>query len=71
MKEMERELGISYPTVRARLEEALEAAGLGRAQTSGPEVADRRREILDSLEQGEIDAAEAATKLRELSRRTS
>jgi hypothetical protein len=30
VKEMERELGLSYPTVRARLEEALEAAGYGR-----------------------------------------
>lgn len=31
VKEMERELGLSYPTVRARLEEAFEAAGYGRA----------------------------------------
>ncbi|HEX6507459.1 MAG TPA: DUF2089 family protein [Chloroflexota bacterium] len=31
VKEMERELGLSYPTVRARLEEAFEAAGFSRA----------------------------------------
>jgi hypothetical protein len=31
VKEMERELGISYPTVRARLDEAFEAAGYGRS----------------------------------------
>jgi hypothetical protein len=31
VKEMERELGLSYPTVRARLEEAFEAAGYGRS----------------------------------------
>ncbi|HLJ68970.1 MAG TPA: DUF2089 family protein [Chloroflexota bacterium] len=30
VKEMERELGLSYPTVRARLEEALTAAGFPR-----------------------------------------
>jgi hypothetical protein len=30
VKEMERELGLSYPTVRARLDEAFEAAGYGR-----------------------------------------
>src|SRR5579872_6158351 len=32
VKEMERELGLSYPTVRARLEEALQAAGFPREQ---------------------------------------
>jgi hypothetical protein len=31
VKEIERELGLSYPTVRARLEEAFEAAGYGRS----------------------------------------
>ncbi len=31
VKEMERELGLSYPTVRARLDEAFEAAGYGRS----------------------------------------
>lgn len=35
MKEMERELGLSYPTVRARLEEALEAAGFGKSAGRG------------------------------------
>jgi hypothetical protein len=30
VKEMERELGLSYPTVRARLEEAFQAAGFPR-----------------------------------------
>ncbi len=30
VKEMERDLGLSYPTVRARLEEALQAAGFDR-----------------------------------------
>jgi hypothetical protein len=37
VKEMERELGLSYPTVRARLEEALEAAGYPKEVSSrGP-----------------------------------
>ncbi len=74
VKEMERELGISYPTVRARLEEALTAAGLGREphRTEDAELVGERAEILNELERGEIDAAEASARLRELrSRRTT
>lgn len=57
VKEMERELGLSYPTVRARLEEAFEAAGYGRSTdrtTSvgdpgwpGPDLEDRIRAQVD------------------------
>jgi hypothetical protein len=74
VKEMERELGLSYPTVRARLEEALDAAGLGRRSDGAEEVdiSAERRAILEQLEQGEITAAEAQVRLRELqSRRTA
>ncbi len=70
VKEMERELGLSYPTVRARLEEALQAAGLERPRAGDEEsLAVRRREILDRLERKEISAAEAAAQLRELHNR--
>ena len=69
VKEMERELGLSYPTVRARLEEALTAAGLGRRAESEVDLAARRSQILDQLERGEISAAEAASRLREFKRR--
>ena len=70
MKEMERDLGLSYPTVRARLEEALTAAGLGRRAEFEPDPAARRTAILDQLERGEITAAEATTQLRDLKRRS-
>lgn len=53
VKEIERELGLSYPTVRARLDEAFEAAGYGRASERssnpgepgwpGPDLEDRIR----------------------------
>jgi hypothetical protein len=116
VKDMERELGLSYPTVRARLEEALEAAGFPKesqrrpgsseeteasweAQLAGLDeriqrrveaslarlnltrrsaaesrhsrereqaTQDRRAQILDQLERGEIAADEAAALLREL-----
>jgi hypothetical protein len=68
VKEMERELGLSYPTVRARLEEALEAAGLGRRGDTEDEAdtGEQRRTILDALDRGEIDAAEARSRLLDL-----
>jgi hypothetical protein len=70
VKDMERELGLSYPTVRARLEEALTAAGLGRrAEPSDADIAAQRAAILDQLEHGEIDPAEATLRLRSLKRR--
>ena len=42
LKEMERELGISYPTVRARVDALLRALGLGDDETTAdePEMAD-------------------------------
>jgi hypothetical protein len=70
VKEMERELGLSYPTVRARLEEALTAAGLGRqVEPNDAGIAAQRAAILDQLERGEISALEATSHLRSLKRR--
>src|SRR5919201_3767183 len=71
VKEMERELGLSYPTVRARLEEALAAAGLDRAPQPAVDEAhleEQRAADLDAVARGAITAAEAATRLRELKR---
>ena len=58
VKEMERELGLSYPTVRARLEEAFEAAGYGRSNERttnpgepgwpGPDLEERIRVQVDA-----------------------
>ncbi|MGH2344359.1 MAG: DUF2089 domain-containing protein [Chloroflexota bacterium] len=76
MKQMERTLGLSYPTVRARLEEALTAAGLDREEEivpltrPDPDLSERRAAILNGLEQGEIAPAEAAARLRELNAAT-
>ena len=72
VKEMERELGLSYPTVRARLEEAFVAAGLTREEdrtVEATDLASRRAAILDDLEKGEISAEEAASRLRDLKTR--
>jgi hypothetical protein len=71
VKDMERELGISYPTVRARLEKAIVAAGLDHPATAiaNADAAARRAAVLDELERGSITATEAAVRLRELQQR--
>ena len=76
LKEMERELGISYPTVRGRVDALVRALGLGEgeaaaaddieAQLSTEESATDRREILERLARKEISADEAASQLRAL-----
>jgi hypothetical protein len=78
LKEMERELGISYPTVRGRLDALVRALGLsdGAAETATDETADEpaetadatdaRRLILERLARREIAADEAAAALRDL-----
>jgi hypothetical protein len=77
LKEMERELGISYPTVRGRLDALVRALGLSDgAEPATDEVADEpadtgdatdaRRLILERLARREIAADEAAAALRDL-----
>jgi hypothetical protein len=63
IKEVERQLGISYPTVKARLEALLNKLGLGSLQA---EAKKRRLEIVGRLERGEIAAQEAVALLKSL-----
>lgn len=65
LKEIERILGVSYPTVRARFEALLKTLGY----EASPEIDDEREEVLARLERGEIDAEEATRRLRALQRR--
>ncbi len=74
IKEVEKELGISYPTVRSRLDSVIEALGYGvdkeRVPENETEKEDlreeglRRQEILEALERGEISAQEATRQMR-------
>jgi hypothetical protein len=78
LKEMERELGISYPTVRARVDALVRALGFGDGPPAGEETetfeadgdagspADARRTILERLARKELSAEEAAEALRAL-----
>jgi len=63
IKEVEKELGISYPTVKSRLEDAANALGYGMQSCESPE-SDKRMEILDMLDNGLISVEEALELLK-------
>jgi hypothetical protein len=64
LKEVEGALGISYPTVRARLDTVLAALGFGAGgDSAGPTEADKEQ-VLEALERGELTLEEAERKLR-------
>jgi hypothetical protein len=77
LREMERELSISYPTVRSRVEALVRALGFGpRAETDDPDEpatepsleGRSREEILQALARHEMSADEAAAAIRALGR---
>lgn len=72
IKDVEAELGISYPTVRARLDEAIRAMGFpsseegGRSGRDQVQVREDRRRILQELQAKRISADEAHRQLQDL-----
>ncbi len=77
LREMERELGISYPTVRGRVEALVRTLGFGpRAEEEADEddaptqaiTTPTRDAILERLARHEISAEEAAAAIRALGR---
>jgi len=83
LRDMERELGISYPTVRSRVEALVRALGFGprdgdesgadEASSTTPPAeaaasAASRQEILERLARHEIGAEDAATAIRAIGR---
>lgn len=61
IKEIEKELGISYPTVRNRMEDLIESLGY-KPKYSEPKI--NQKEILEKLNNGEISSEEAIRLLR-------
>ncbi len=61
IKEVEKELGISYPTVRSKLDAVIKKLGY---ETGEKEQSVRREEILKALEHGEITAEQAIDQLK-------
>ncbi len=79
IREVERELGVSYPTVRARLDEVIQALGFTvRADAVGEAAASpasdasaaRRRSILADLKDGRISPEQALAALSMLRKRS-
>lgn len=84
LRDMERELGLSYPTIRSRVEALIRALGFGpradgdegggeaeaasSAALSQEDLAAARQQILERLARREIGADEAATAIRNLGR---
>ena len=68
IKELERELGLSYPTVRTKLDDVIRALGFSVKEDAAvvEEAKARRAEILDAVASGRITAAEAADALKKL-----
>ena len=82
VKDMERELGVSYWTIRGRLNEIIAAMGLGGGDgetppatatspaapkaAARPRAGDAVRAILDRLQRGEITAQQAAQEMEGL-----
>jgi len=62
IKEIEKELAVSYPTVRNKLEEVIEALGY-KVETKESSI--NRKEVLDKLSKGEISKEEALKLLSE------
>jgi len=82
IRDVERALGISYPTVRARLDAAVQAVevaiaekvpaprieqeAVDRTRPGSVDQDSRRRDILRRVAEGEMEPAEAADRLRQL-----
>jgi hypothetical protein len=59
IRDVEKELGISYPTVRSRLDNVLAALGFSEQAARVD-----RSEVIEMLERGEVTAEEAEKMLR-------
>ena len=66
VKEMARELDVSYWTVRKQVDELIAALGYEPAPPAPEDTAQRQMEILEQLSSGEISADEATALLGEL-----
>ena len=61
IKDVEKEMGISYPTVRAKLDEVIISLGYSSNKKTGVS----KDEILDMLDKGEITSEQAVNMLNE------
>ena len=70
VKEMERETGLGYWTIRSRLDGVIESLRLNlETQAPASDLASQRRAILASVDSGELSVEEAEQMLTALARR--
>jgi hypothetical protein len=65
LREVERELGLSYPTVRSRLDDLLRALGYVVAPIPAADRQERKRRVLDDLREGRITPEDAVKALKD------
>jgi hypothetical protein len=70
LSEVERSLGVSYPTVRAKLEEVIEALQDEPAPTPETSRQETRDDILQAISAGRLSVEEGLARLRALETRT-
>ncbi len=68
VKEMERESGLSYWTIRGKLNDIIESLGL---ETKKSQKLPQRRDILEAVRRGELSVKEAEVMLAQLKKRAS
>ena len=61
IKEVERDLGVSYPTVRARLEDTIRALGY---EVTPPADEGETRKLLNDISEGRLSVDEALRQIR-------
>jgi hypothetical protein len=66
LSEMEKVLGVSYPTIRNKLDEINQALDRTDKAPEPPPQNDARNAILHQVAAGELDAAEALVQLKQL-----
>jgi hypothetical protein len=66
VKEMERELGISYWTIRRSVDELIAELGFEPQPEAADDLPQRQRQILEQLDLGQISAQDAAERLSQL-----
>jgi hypothetical protein len=63
MKDLERHLGVSYPTARARFDALLGRLNIEIQRDAAPVDGDAPVDVLDALARGDIDIEEASRRL--------
>ncbi|QSO46178.1 DUF2089 domain-containing protein [Alicyclobacillus mengziensis] len=64
IKEVERDLKISYPTVRSRLDQVIQSLGYPVSSEDSSDFVDPAENVLEALDTGELSFDEALQRLR-------